>query len=358
MTKRISKKRKFNHNKRKRKYQRGGALPSLPYGLQHSTLDTQLDDATIHQLELDCIKMAEGQADQDSFKKFGWRNSETEVFNRCINDKIQSTEWDKGFRFENKGMTKAQIDARDRKNEAFAIEWKNRVTPGDLIRKEIWAKSDAFKDSNKGWKGFLKGMAMGANATTKIITPFLPPQIAIPLKLGNLAMGSLADVGTGNASNVPKRAARLAISEAIPVVGSLIANKVLPGGRIGKKRVKRRKKKSTRGGGSINSIINSLPFELHAPGYNFLGPGTKYKDRISGKFGSSKQHPINTLDAAALSHDAAYSKYNDVQHRTKADKVLREKAKEIYSNCNKPIGERSTAYVTDKVFQLKNLLGA
>jgi hypothetical protein len=110
--------------------------------------------------------------------------------------------------------------------------------------------------------------------------------------------------------------------------------------------------------GYINSIINSLPVELHAPGYNFLGPGTKYKDRISGKFGSSNQHPINALDAAALLHDAAYTKYNDVHHRVKADKVLRQTAKEIYSNSTNPIGERSTAYFTDKVFQLKKLFDA
>jgi len=33
-------------------------------------------------------------------------------------------------------------------------------------------------------------------------------------------------------------------------------------------------KKEKIGRGIINSLINSLPFEAHVPGYQFCGPGT------------------------------------------------------------------------------------
>lgn len=29
------------------------------------------------------------------------------------------------------------------------------------------------------------------------------------------------------------------------------------------------------GSGMLNKIINSLPFEVHLPGYQYCGPGTK-----------------------------------------------------------------------------------
>jgi hypothetical protein len=38
--------------------------------------------------------------------------------------------------------------------------------------------------------------------------------------------------------------------------------------------------KRKRGGGFVNSLINKLPFELHIPGYNFCGPGTKLEERL------------------------------------------------------------------------------
>lgn len=35
------------------------------------------------------------------------------------------------------------------------------------------------------------------------------------------------------------------------------------------------RKKIVKGKGLVNSIINKLPFELHLPGYQYCGPGTK-----------------------------------------------------------------------------------
>ena len=58
-----------------------------------------------------------------------------------------------------------------------------------------------------------------------------------------------------------------------------------------------------RGKGLVNKVINSLPFELHFPGYQYCGPGTKLAKRLArGDPG------INSLDAAGKDHDIAYSR--------------------------------------------------
>lgn len=111
------------------------------------------------------------------------------------------------------------------------------------------------------------------------------------------------------------------------------------------------------GKGILNSIINSLPVEMHVPGYNYLGPGTKYDQRINGEYGEDYQLPVNALDAAAMMHDKAYKKL-DIASRTKADKALRKEAQMVYNNSYNPWNERATAYAVDKTFALKNLIGA
>ena len=57
--------------------------------------------------------------------------------------------------------------------------------------------------------------------------------------------------------------------------------------------VHKRKSTQRRGKGLVNSIIDKLPVELHIPGYQYCGPGTKLKERLArGDPG------INPLDAA------------------------------------------------------------
>ena len=34
-------------------------------------------------------------------------------------------------------------------------------------------------------------------------------------------------------------------------------------------------KKGAAGGSFLNTLVNKLPFEIHLPGHNFTGPGTK-----------------------------------------------------------------------------------
>jgi len=61
--------------------------------------------------------------------------------------------------------------------------------------------------------------------------------------------------------------------------------------------------------------------ELHLPGYNFCGPGTKLQKRLA-----RGDRPINELDAACMVHDIAYSDSKDTRTRVKADKTLQRKA--------------------------------
>ena len=70
----------------------------------------------------------------------------------------------------------------------------------------------------------------------------------------------------------------------------------------------------------LDSMINTIPFELHLPGYHFLGPGTHLEERLArGDCG------VNPLDQACLEHDIAYSQRRN-QNRPKADRVLAERA--------------------------------
>ena len=65
-----------------------------------------------------------------------------------------------------------------------------------------------------------------------------------------------------------------------------------------------KKKKSTKtGSGLVNRIINRLPIELHIPGYQFCGPGTRLQKRLA-----RGDEGINPLNAACREHDIVYSR--------------------------------------------------
>ena len=40
-------------------------------------------------------------------------------------------------------------------------------------------------------------------------------------------------------------------------------------------------KKGAAGGRFLNTLVNKLPFEMHLPGHNFTGPGTKPHKRLN-----------------------------------------------------------------------------
>ncbi|KAK4883175.1 hypothetical protein RN001_006494 [Aquatica leii] len=74
------------------------------------------------------------------------------------------------------------------------------------------------------------------------------------------------------------------------------------------------KKNKYQGKGLINSVIDKLPVELHIPGYNFCGPGTKLTKRLA-----RGHRGINKLDEACKEHDIAYNNYKNIESRHKAD---------------------------------------
>ena len=77
-------------------------------------------------------------------------------------------------------------------------------------------------------------------------------------------------------------------------------------------------KKGVAGGRFLNSLVNKLPFEMHLPGHNFTGPGTKPYKRLNPD-GTPKEWsiPINRIDNAAYHHDLCHSKHDDTITRDK-----------------------------------------
>lgn len=101
------------------------------------------------------------------------------------------------------------------------------------------------------------------------------------------------------------------------------------------------------GGGLVNNIINHLPFELHLPGYNYCGPGTKLEKRLlRGDKG------INKLDEACKVHDIAYTN-TDTENRRKADLILMNMAKQRLKSKDVGRGEKIASWIVNKAMKAK-----
>lgn len=107
-----------------------------------------------------------------------------------------------------------------------------------------------------------------------------------------------------------------------------------------------------KGEGILNNIIDHLPIELHMPGYQFCGPGTKLKKRLArGDKG------INPLDAACKEHDIVYSQNKNLIERNQADKILSERAWERVLSKESTIGEKTSAYMVTNAMKAKTKFG-
>lgn len=110
--------------------------------------------------------------------------------------------------------------------------------------------------------------------------------------------------------------------------------------------------RNTVGRGLINNIINSLPVELHLPGYQFCGPGTKLKERLArGDKG------VNPLDAACKEHDIAYSQSKDINKRHEADQVLANNAWSRVRSKDSSFAERTNAWLVTNAMKAKVKFG-
>ena len=103
----------------------------------------------------------------------------------------------------------------------------------------------------------------------------------------------------------------------------------------------------------MNKIINELPFEMHLPGYNYCGPGTKLAARLA-----RGDKPINPLDSACREHEIAYSKNREnMSNRNAANRVLADKAWQRVFARDASLGEKAAAYAVTNAMNVKSKLG-
>ena len=90
--------------------------------------------------------------------------------------------------------------------------------------------------------------------------------------------------------------------------------------------------------------------------YSACGPFTRHKERIK-KFkqtGDTRYIYRNDFDKACFQHDSAYANNKDLINRTKADKVLKDKAYNIASNPKYDGYQRGLASMVYKFFDKKS----
>ena len=93
-------------------------------------------------------------------------------------------------------------------------------------------------------------------------------------------------------------------------------------------------------GSFLNSLVNKLPFEMHLPGHNFTGPGTKLNKRLNPD-GTPKEcsMPINRVDNAAYHHDLYYSKHDET--KTRNEICDKNNASRVEWNCKLNFGGKN-----------------
>ena len=91
--------------------------------------------------------------------------------------------------------------------------------------------------------------------------------------------------------------------------------------------------------------------------YSACGPFTRHKERIKEfkRTGDTRYIYRNELDKACFQHDSAYADHKDLINRTKADKVLRDKAYNIASNPKYDGYQRGLASMVYKFFDKKSM---
>src|SRR6218665_1733573 len=119
-------------------------------------------------------------------------------------------------------------------------------------------------------------------------------------------------------------------------------------------------------GGDLVSSLNMLtsntklpwgkfPGEMHLPGHQFTGPGTRFDLRL---LPDGTPHPwptpINRVDRAAHRHDLAYARHSDTANRNIAD---REMVDELNSIQNPTILERIERNLVKPILNTKTKFG-
>lgn len=102
----------------------------------------------------------------------------------------------------------------------------------------------------------------------------------------------------------------------------------------------------------LNWCINKLPIELHLPGYNYCGPGTRLHYRLDRGYKG-----VNLLDEYCKEHDIAYLK-SSLSERHKADINLMKMARMRISAPDAKLGEKLAAHIVNKAMLVKIKSGA
>lgn len=114
-----------------------------------------------------------------------------------------------------------------------------------------------------------------------------------------------------------------------------------------------RRARTNKGGGLVNTLINQVPVELHLPGYQFCGPGTRLEERLK-----KGERGINPLDSACREHDIAYDRSNSIEHRNEADRVLENRAWSRVKSKDSNFKEKAAAWAVTNIMKTKRKLGA
>ena len=114
--------------------------------------------------------------------------------------------------------------------------------------------------------------------------------------------------------------------------------------------------KAQEGGSLLNKAINNLRLEMHLPGHNFTGPGTKLKKRFNLDLTPKKwSKPVNHMDKAAYHHDICYLKNEDTATRNAVcDKNMLKELEGIY---NPSLRERLDKSIVSKLIGTKVQFG-
>ena len=113
---------------------------------------------------------------------------------------------------------------------------------------------------------------------------------------------------------------------------------------------------------SLNSATSKIklpwakyPGEMHIPGMNFAGPGTRLDLRLNPNGTPTEaSKPIDRVDEAAYRHDMAYAAFPDTKTRNVADRVMVSELNEIQ---NPTLRERVERAVIKPILSTKANFG-
>ncbi|RWS19399.1 hypothetical protein B4U80_05937 [Leptotrombidium deliense] len=115
-------------------------------------------------------------------------------------------------------------------------------------------------------------------------------------------------------------------------------------------KIKSISKKKQIGEGIIQNLIKYLPVEMHIPGYNYCGPGTKLQKRLNrGDKG------INRVDEICKTHDINYYNAKNDEDIKNADNQM---LNELNNMENPTISEKIGKFISEKGIKTKMMLGS